>query len=112
MVELVSLLSTQMKLQKLQMPPLENTAYLEALKNATGMATESDEQSSQVAFFTDALSVLEELANKKLPQLAKVLQQFSTSSRVALQWIPAHCGVPGNEAADKLAKTRSKGRST
>ena len=57
-----------------------------------------------MVFLTDALSVLQALDNNKLPQLAKALQQLSTSCRVTLQWIPAHCGVPGNELADKLAK--------
>ena len=31
-------------------------------------------------------------------------QLLSNNCRVALQWIPAHCGVPGNEQANKLAK--------
>jgi len=79
-------------------------AESEALIQATAMIKDSTEKSSQVAFFTDALSVLEALTNSKVPQLANALQTLSTSCRVILQWIPAHCGVPGNEMADKLAK--------
>ena len=32
----------------------------------------------------------------------------SKSAHIAVQWIPAHCDVAGNERADKLAKSGSK----
>ena len=83
-------------------------AESEALMNAVKMVKDSVQQSSQVVFLTDALSVIQALTSNKLPQLAKALQQLSVNCRVALQWIPAHCGVPGNELADKLAKQGAK----
>jgi len=30
--------------------------------------------------------------------------------RVVMQWVPAYCGLPGNEKADELAKLGAKGR--
>jgi len=50
------------------------------------------------------LSVVQALSNNKAPQIARALHQLSDTCRVAIQWIPAHCGIPGNEKADKMAK--------
>ena len=61
---------------------------------------ESQQKSTLVVFLTDVLSVLQALTNNTLSHPTKALQLL----RVALQWILAHCRVPGNEQADKLAK--------
>ena len=55
-------------------------------------------------FLTDALSVLQAMTNNTLPHLAKVLQLLNSNCRVALQWIPTHCGIPGNEQGETLTK--------
>ena len=59
-------------------------------------------------FLSDALSVLRAYQNHKLPNLAKALQQVAATRRAVLQWIPAHCGISGNEQADILAKEGAK----
>ena len=50
------------------------------------------------------LSVLEALQTNKSPLLATQMQELGTTCRVFLQWIPAHCRIPGNKQADQLAK--------
>ena len=38
----------------------------------------------------------------------KWLSKLDEKRNIVLQWIPAHCGIPGNEEADKLAKIGSE----
>ncbi|RUS91759.1 hypothetical protein EGW08_000467 [Elysia chlorotica] len=55
----------------------------------------------------DALSVLQALKsskNKDLNDLTSALTSLSQTHTIALQWIPSHCNVFGNETADLLAK--------
>ena len=42
--------------------------------------------------------------NNKLLHLTEALQKVAHDRRVVLHWILAHCGVPGNDLADRLAK--------
>ena len=66
-----------------------------------------DEARDQVVIFTDALSVLHALKDprsKGLNALNSTLSDLATQVKLTLQWIPAHCGVQGNETADRLAK--------
>ena len=58
----------------------------------------------QVISPTDALSVLDALASGCEPELADSLTSLAETHRVALKWIPAHFGIPGYEAADRLTK--------
>ena len=78
---------------------------MEALKLAAKMVKEtSTEEYRQVVFLTDSASVLDALDNGGDHELRNSLIELAEKNRVALQWIPSHCGIPGNEAADQLAK--------
>ena len=79
-------------------------AEVEALIHTANMISTSEVNCSHVAFLTDALSALQALENNKLDRLSEALHPISSVSQVVLQWIPAHCGIPGNENADRLAK--------
>jgi ribonuclease HI len=83
-------------------------AETEALMKAVSVIIDSSEAVSSVVFLTDARSVLEALINNKSPDLARAMNELSTICNVTIQWIPAHCGITGNEEADKLAKFRAQ----
>ena len=60
--------------------------------------------------FSDSLSVLTSLKNKKLenPLIVKLLSRLDSMSsrkKIILCWIPSHIGVKGNERADSAAKS-------
>ena len=74
----------------------------EALMQAASEVQSSDHDCKQVVFLFDALSVLQAYQNHKLPNLVKDKQQVTATRRTVLQWVPAMCGISGNEQADIL----------
>ena len=69
----------------------------------------------KAVFLSDSLSALQSFtsetpddSHKRLMDNINVLAQ---STKVILQWIPAHTGIVGNEIADQLAKEGKKKRS-
>ena len=79
-------------------------AETETLMQAVSIMQASDHDCKQVVFLSDALPVLQAYQNHKLPNLTKALQQVAANRRAVLQWIPAHCGISGNEQEIILAK--------
>ena len=79
----------------------------EALIHAANIISSRVSQDTQVVFLTDALSVLQAVNTNSLPQLEEALNKIKCL-RIVLQWIPSHCGVEGNEEADKMAKLGAK----
>ena len=86
-------------------PPLHKNyrAEVEALVHAANIIISTSDPDAQIVFVTDALSVLEAVNSSKLPRLEDALKT-SRCTRAVLQWIPSHCGIQGNEEADRIAK--------
>ena len=87
----------------------ESTALLEAIKMITASTTSP---LRNIVFFTDCKSLLQKVQNPKTEQqqgeIRAALQKLSKERTVALQWVPSHCGVLGNEKADALSKAGSQ----
>ena len=82
----------------------------EVLIQAASIVQASDHDCKQVVFLSDTLPGLQAYPNHKLPNLTKALQQVAATRRAVLQWIPANCGISGNEQADILAKEGARGK--
>ena len=68
---------------------------------------ETDNIKPNVVILTDALSVLEALGNPKktdLNPLREMIARLMPHTKVVFQWIPAHCGIPGNEQQTSLQR--------
>ena len=83
----------------------EQEALSEAAKTVLQNSTRT---TGQVVLFSDALSVLQALKNSHSSELNTLTTALAALSakmeKVVLQWVPAHCGIRGNEKADSLAK--------
>ena len=84
-------------------------AELQALQLAVDYLIEDEGCYNKVVFLSDSLSALQSTpAEKRTRQLRESFENLASTSTVALQWIPAHCGIKGNENADRLAKEGGK----
>ena len=82
-------------------------AEASAIERAATILKEDVRTKKNVVILTDALSVLQSLKTNKdkdLNKTATAINHLSKNHIVQLQWIPAHCGIKGNETADILAK--------
>ena len=65
------------------------------------------ETSYQHSFLTDCRSILQSLQSPGGDQIFSSIRQelslLKNKTSVTLQWIPSHCGVGGNEEADRLS---------
>ena len=64
----------------------------------------TDTNSEDVVFPTYSRSVLDSLAGHGEYNLRRKLYSILEHKRVIPQWMPEHCGIKGNEHADRLAK--------
>ena len=86
-------------------------AELTALKQAAMLISAQSAKPSHVVFLTDCKSAIQSLQSPKDQLERDALHSLTALSRqvkVAVQWIPAHCGLTGNEEADRLAKLGSR----
>ena len=89
----------------------EACALLKAARelNNPGIAT------AKTVILSDCRSLLQSLQSSRdqselLGQLRKELSALNSKTQLVVQWIPSHCGVEGNEEADKLSKQGSNQR--
>lgn len=87
-------------------------AEVKALELATESVRENMEyMKDNIVFLTDSLSIIQALKDPKNQSLRTLCTNFTAicnSKTCTVQWIPAHCDIPGNDAADHLAKEGSR----
>ena len=87
-------------------------AELLALYNATEALKQWERKPQKAVFLSDSLSALQSLTSEtpddSQKRLMDNINELAQSTKVVLQWIPAHTGIAGNKIADQLAKEGRK----
>ena len=83
-----------------------------ALYNATEALKLWERKPQKAVFLSDSLSALQSLTfetpDDSQKRLMDNINELAQSTKVAMQWIPAHTDIVGNEIADQLAKEGKK----
>ena len=90
------------------------TAELEAIRMALNWALLEHQQ--DIVILSDCLSAISaikafhENRNFVVTEIINLVKDFKLSGRIVVfAWIPSHCGIPGNEKADRIARTTANG---
>ena len=84
-----------------------------ALLEATRILNTNRILAKNTVILTDCKSMLQSVQGSRdrsqlLENIRKELTILSSKTNLVLQWIPSHCGIYGNEEADRLSKKGSK----
>ena len=83
-----------------------------ALYNATEALKQWERKPKKAVFLSDSVSASQSLTSEtpddSQKRLMDNINELAQSTKVVLQWIPAHTGIAGNEIADQLANEGRK----
>ena len=84
-----------------------------ALIEATRTLNTTEQLPNNTVILTDCRSMLQSIQGSKdrsqlMEDIRRELTTLSSKTNLVLQWLPSHCGVLGNEEADRLSKEGSK----
>jgi len=87
-------------------------AVVIAINLAANHLIQAPQRWNNIVILTDSLSTALALESSNtddsIKNLKDTLVQLTGHNQVVIQWIPAHCGIPGNDKADLLARDGSQ----
>lgn len=89
----------------------ESTVYAGELTGIRMALHKLRKEKTPATIFVDSQAAIQAVQNPRRPsgqyildQIYYIIRRYNMQNRVQIRWIPAHIGVPGNEAADEAAR--------